>query len=120
MSKYDLLVNQTVTQTAPPPVLPVTPWGQTNPTSPPSEQTFHLVVSGTGAVSATAQVVVSNDTGPDSKLFNWIPYGDAIVATGTAGNGQASFGGTQSWKHFGAYLTAISGTDALANLKMNA
>ena len=116
MASYDLLLNQTVPASAPPPQKePVQPWGANNPTSPPPEQTFHLIVAGTaGNVSGTAQVIVSNDG------VNWVNYGDAIAAASTYLTAQASFAGTQAWKYFGAYLTAISGTGATATLRMNA
>lgn len=114
MSSYNLIDNQTVTQPITlPPIPAVKPWGPTNPNSPPLEQAFQFVVTGVGAVSATAQVYVSNDE------VNWTPYGDAITAAGT-NVGQQVQGGTQPWKHFGAYLTAISGTGATASLKMSA
>jgi hypothetical protein len=122
MAKYDLLVNATVTGvTSPlkPQFQSVTPTGPTNPTSPPQEQSFQLVTSGVGTVSATAQIIVSNDTGPDPSQYNWITYGDVITAGGTNG-GQASTGMTQSWRHYAAYLTAISGTNASATLRMSA
>jgi hypothetical protein len=124
MAKYDLLLNVTaVPNPIPSPPKPqgqaVKPWGPTNPTSPPAEQTFQLVVAGVGAVSASAQILVSNDTGDDPSQYNWLPYGDPIAAAGT-NNGQASSAGSQAWRHFGAYLTAISGTNASATLRMGA
>lgn len=121
MSNWNLLYNQTVTQAAPPPPLPVSPWGPTNPKSPPLQQTFQLVISGSaGNVSGTAQLVVSNDEGPDPSLYNWVPYGDPLVAASTYLVAQAQTSMNQGWRHFGAYLTAISGTNAAATLKMNA
>lgn len=116
MASYDLLLNQTATASVPPPQGNIVePWGPTNPKSPPTEQTFHLVIAGTaGNVSGTAQVVVSNDG------VNWVNYGDAIAAASTYLTAQASFAGTQAWRYFGAYLTAISGTGAKASLKMSA
>lgn len=117
MSSYDLLLNQTVIGSAAlgPQKEAVQPWGTNNPNSPPPEQTFHLKIVGTaGNVSGTAQVVVSNDG------LDWIPYGDPIAAPSTYLTAHASFGGTQSWKYFGAYLTAIAGTGAKATLRMNA
>lgn len=121
MSIWYLLRNQTVTQTAPPPPNPVAPWGPTNPTSPPQQQTYHLEVAGTaGNMSGTAQLVVSNDEGPDPSLFNWINYGDPLVAASTYLVAQASASMNASWRHYGAYLTAISGTGAKATLRMSA
>ena len=75
MSKYDLLVNATATAVKTPPVpqfQSVTPWGATNPNVPAPQQTFELVVTGVGAVSASAQVLVSNDTVPDPSQYNWV------------------------------------------------
>lgn len=123
MSKYDLLVNATATAVKTPPVpqfQSVTPWGATNPNVPSQQQTFELAVAGVGAVSASAQVLVSNDTGPDPSQYTWVPYGDPIAtAAGTnLAAGQASLNG--SWRHFAAYLTAIAGTNAAATLRMSA
>lgn len=114
MSSYELIKDQAVTQ-------PITslpnprprPWGAQNPESPPAPQVFHLVVLGQGAVSGTAQVYVSNDA------LNWIAYGDPIVAAGANGVGQAAFTGTAPWKYYGAFLTAISGAQAKATLRLD-
>lgn len=76
------------------------------------EQTFQLTVSGTGPVSATAQVVVSNDR------INWFPYGDPVTASGTT-KATTGWGGAQNWEAYSAYLTALSGTGAQARLVMN-
>ena len=115
MSTYPLLTNQTVTQSAPPPVVPIAPPGPTNPTMPPQKQTFHLVITGSaGNVSGTAQIVASNDG------QNWVSYGDPITAASAYLTAQAAASMDGSWKWFGAYLTAISGTGAVANLTMNA
>lgn len=116
MASYDLLLNQTVIATAPPPQKEVVrPFGPTNPTTPPTQQSFQLVITGTaGNVSGTAQVIVSNDG------VNWAHYGDPIVAVSTYLVAQASSVAQQSWIYYGAYLTAISGTGAKASLKMAA
>lgn len=115
MASYYLLQNET-TIPSPVPVSffkSVQPWGPTNPTSPPSEQTFQLTVSTPNGIpcTASAQVVVSNDNS------NWSPYGDPISATNLV---PGQFGGTQAWRHFSAYITAISGTGTQASLRMNA
>lgn len=120
MSKYDLLLNGQASQTA---VVPqfqsVTPAGPTNPNMPPLQQTFELELTGVGAVSASAQIIGSNDTGPDPSLHSWVKLGDPITATGTnTANAFASM--TGPWRSFAAYLTAISGTGASANVKMSA
>jgi hypothetical protein len=116
MSNYDLLLNQTVTASAPPPQGNIVqPWGPNNPKGRTQTQAFQLVVTGTaGNVSGTAQNIDSNDG------VNWVSYGSPMVAASTYLVAQAVFGGTQPWKFFGAYLTAISGTGAQATLKMSA
>lgn len=78
---------------------------------PAPQQTFVLTVTGTGALSATAQVMVSNDGD------NWLNYGAPITATNGVPAAQT---GNQVWEYFGAVLTAISGTNAGAKLVMSA
>ena len=115
MSQYYLLTNQTAIQSAPPPVVPVEPWGNVLGVTNPPEQTFQLTITGTaGNVSGTAQVVVSNDG------ISWISYGDPLSVASSYLTGVAGFAGTQSWNFYGAYLTAISGTGAKATLVMSA
>jgi hypothetical protein len=119
MTTYALLTNVTAVQSAPTnvrgPMNSVAPHGTDNPNSPPTEQAFHLVVNGVDPVAATVQVVASNDG------TNWINYGDPVTATSVgSAPAQASWGGTQPFRHFGAYVTAISGTSAAVNLKMSA
>lgn len=121
MASYKLLTNATATISAAsigkPATLPpnpvVTAHGPTNPNMPAQEQAFQLSVVGIGAVSATVQVVVSDDG------QTWSAYNDPFTANGTD---YATFVTTGSAAHrqFGAYLTAISGTNATANLSMSA
>lgn len=121
MSKYDLLVNATVSGVKTP-IKPqgqaVTPPGPQNPNMPTQQQTFLLEVTGNGAVSATAQILATADNGPDPSLYNWVAYGDPITATGANGIGTAIMGGTQAWRHFGAYLTGTP--TGSATVRMNA
>lgn len=99
----------------------MTPWGPTNPTSPPQQQTFQLEIVGTaGNMGGTAQLVVSNDEGPDPSQFNWVNYGDPLIAPSTYLVAQYLASMNGSWKHYGAYLTAISGTGAKATVRMSA
>lgn len=121
MATYKLLTAVTAVQPAPNsargPQNPTKAPGPTNSNMPAQEQTFHTKVSGVGSVSVTIQNVVSNDGD------NWLNYGDAYTVAGTAGvdsPAQGSVTGSQSWEWFGAYVTAISGTDASANLTMSA
>lgn len=123
MSKYDLLVNEAATAVKTPPVpqyQSVTPWGATNPNVPSQQQTFELAVVGVGAVSASAQILVSNDSGPDPSQYNWVPYGDPISTQAGTNLAVGSISMNGSWRHFAAYLTAISGTNASATLRMSA
>ncbi len=79
-----------------------------------AQQSFHIVVTGSGAVSATVQPLASNDG------VNWLTYGATIsVASGTAPQ-QAAGNGGATWAYFSAYVTAISGTGAQATCVMSA
>lgn len=83
------------------------------PITPPEKQFFQLTVAGTGAVSATAQIVGSNDG------VNWVPYMQVTAGSGTSPQtGGAS--GTVPYPFYNAYLTAIAGTSAKATLTMSA
>ena len=86
--------------------------GQTN-SSPPSTQSFVLVVTGFGYVSASGFVLASNDG------VNWITYGTLTASSGASPNIQTA-NGSVTWAYFSAYLSAISGTNAAASLTMNA
>lgn len=87
-----------------------------NTANPVPIQTFELIVEGIGDVSATAQMYVSND---DDSPTHWSPYMDPITASG-ANVAMAVSAGNQGWKHYTAIITAISGTNALARVKMSA
>lgn len=76
----------------------------------PGSQTYQLIVLGTGAVSATAQIMVSNDG------INWSP-GPSIPASGS-GTAIGVGSGTQPWAYVTAYVTKISGTGATAQIVM--
>jgi hypothetical protein len=65
-----------------------------------------------GNCSATAQVIVSNDN------INWSNYGAAISASSGASPNTATGSGTQPWEYISAYITAISGTGAKAQVIM--
>lgn len=127
MSVYTLLNRAKATATLPPsPVVRPIPVAEMNLSqvvngnildpqtriTPPSQQCFQLVVTGTGAVSASAQLYGSNDG------TNWATIGAPITATGT-GTGTVAANGTVNFAFFGALLTAISGTGAVATLTMS-
>ena len=78
-----------------------------------SSQGFQFNVTGTGAISATIQVIASNDG------VNWFPYGAAQTVSGTtAATGAAT--GSAFVRYVSAYVTAISGTNAMADCLMAA
>lgn len=127
MSNY-LLLNQANAIVPLPPKLivrPISPSQQNNlqvltsnpldaslPITPPASQAFQLTVTGTGAVTAQAQIYGSNDG------KNWVAIGAPITASGTnVGNVGAS--GTVPFAFFGALLTSITGTNATATLTMS-
>lgn len=115
MSIYMLLTNAVAVQTSGQPPNPVKPDGPSNPNMPTLRQTFQLIVTGTaGNVSATVQPLVSNDG------VNWTAYGDPLIAASTYLTAMQNASMEGSWKYFGAYLSAISGTGAAATLSMNA
>ncbi len=93
-------------------VVPATPTGPIPKQAISPSQTFQLNVSGTGTVSATVQLWVSNDG------KNWATYMDPLTVTGTSPV-TAGWGGTQGWAYFSATLPAITGTGASASLTMN-
>lgn len=120
VSTYALLTNVTAVQAAPtatrPPNNPAIAPGPNNANMPPQSQQFQLEVSGIGAVSATVQLVGSNDVG---SVKNWYNYGDPLTATGTD-LGQKATTLAAPWREIGAYVTAISGTNASASVRMSA
>lgn len=82
------------------------------------KQAFTLTVRGIGAVSASAQIVGSNDQHfPQTR--NFVPLGDPISASGS-GIGVASAAGTTPYAYFGAYITALTGVNAVAEVDMSA
>lgn len=132
MSLY-LLTSSTAVQNGPPaPVQPLSESDRQNITvissggfPPPGtpvqvaeKQAFVLTVKGTGNVSASAQMVGSND-----PYFctngNYVTLGDPIHATGST-SAVASMGGTAPFAYFGAFITAISGVNATAAVTMSA
>lgn len=119
MSVYYPFSGVTKVQTGPssPPNQIILPAGSDNPNNPPLAQAFTLVVNGIGNCSATCQIVGSNDG------VNFINYGAAITASSAFADitpGIASANGTITYKYYGAYITAISGTNAAATLAMSA
>lgn len=114
MTVYVLINGQTQTFLNPQIIVPVNTDGPIPQNVIAPEQSFQLTVTGNPGVtvSATAQVVASNDR------VNWTPYFDPVSVTGQT-TATAGWGGSQNWKYFSAYLTAISGLGAKATLTMN-
>lgn len=70
------------------------------------EKSFQAVVSGTGAVSATVEIQVSNDV----STLGWVVLGTITLSgTTTATDGFVSEG---AWKYYRVNVSAISGTNA--------
>lgn len=70
------------------------------------EKTFQAVVTGSGSVSATVLIQVSNDV----TNLGWITLGTiTLTGTTTATDGFATQAG---WAYYRANVTAISGTSA--------
>jgi hypothetical protein len=74
------------------------------------KRTFQATVSGTGSVSATINVLVSNDG------TNFLALGTiTLTGTGTASDGFVS---DAPWQFVRADVSAISGTSAVVNVVM--
>ena len=73
--------------------------------------TFQATVTGTGSVSATVVIEVSNDT------VGWITAADSVITlpTGTT-TVSDGFLSTASWAYVRARCTAISGTAAVVTV----
>lgn len=111
MSVYHLLQAAQDVTSATPQMPSVRPRGPGMVNSEPSQATYQLVVSGVGAVSATATVYGTNDN------LNFVALGDPITAAGT-NNASASFVGIANYARYTAALTALSGTGAKADVLM--
>lgn len=81
--------------------------------TPAFQQAFQITVKGQGAVSASVQMYGSNDN------KNWAKIGAPVNVAGT-NVATAGTNGSVGYSFFGALLTAISGTNALATVTMNA
>lgn len=73
---------------------------------------IQCVVSGTGAVTATVSIDVSNDG------KNWILDAATISLSGTTSDSDG-FAMTAPWGYSRARLTAISGTNATCDVMLN-
>lgn len=81
--------------------------------SPPTDHAFILTVTGSGAVSASAQIVGSNDG------INFVNYGSVISAASAATVSSQAQQGTTPFQVLCAIITAISGTNASASVTVS-
>lgn len=73
------------------------------------QQTYQATISGSGAISASVSIEVTND---DKQ--NWLTLGTiSLSGTNVATDGFASF---SQWSFVRANVTAISGTGAIVNV----
>lgn len=71
-------------------------------------KTFHATLAGTGAITATVLVEVSNDNS------NWVTLG-TISLTGTTATSDG-FASEAPWLYYRGNVSAITGTGATLNL----
>lgn len=93
-------VNSATTVVASSPIYKESPYG-----------TFQAIVTGTGAVTATVSIQVSNETDTfNAAKTNWITLGTiSLSGTTTATDG---FTTVCPWRYVRANVTAVSGTSA--------
>lgn len=124
MSTYYFFRNQAAVQATPQDTgnQPIKPVGADNPNIPPQSVSFQLDISGQGAISASAKLFGSNDVDEFNAglPINWNDLGITLTANGngTASNGAGSTG--KPYALYGAYISAISGTNTLATCRMSA
>lgn len=117
---YDILKGENAVRTRP--VRAIRPAGSDNPNMPSTQQAFEAVLNGLGVCTATVQVVCSNDAAVETGGGNWQVYGAPISLSSLAADltpGLGALLGSGPWKYFGAYLTALSGTNAAVDLVMS-
>ncbi len=89
--------------------------GALNPTTPPVNQLFQVIVTGAGNVAGTVQRIGSNDG------INWMNYGAPINVSVAASPAMAAFNDTVPFAFFSALLTSIQpASGAKAAVLMNA
>lgn len=112
MAQYVLFRNATTVFPNNGPIIPPATDGPIPPIVIAPQQSFQLTVTGTGAISAKAQVFVSNDR------VHWLPYGDPVTVSGST-SATAGWGGQQNWEYYTSQLQALSGLNAQASCLMN-
>jgi hypothetical protein len=99
-------VNSTTTNQASSPIYKESPYG-----------TFQAIVTGTGAVTATIAVQVSNEANTFNGIkANWITMG-TITLTGTT-TATDGFTTICPWRYVRANVTNVTGTGATAEIIM--
>lgn len=79
-------------------------------------RTFHAIIRGTGSVSATVIIEVSNDSQTTPADALWFELGNIGLSGTTNDNG--GFGSVVPWLLIRARITAISGTNATVDVIM--
>lgn len=107
------LLSAVTTTTTSPPAVSSCPNNPSTPTGRPYPfQSFQAVETGTGAITATVQILSSNDN------VNWTNYGAALTLSGTTTATTSAYA-SAPFDCFGAIITAITGTGAAITLKMD-
>jgi hypothetical protein len=80
------------------------------------DRTYQATVVGTGAVSSTVTIEVSNNYNPDDSSGNWITLATISLSGATSDSDGAS--SVVPWKWTRANVTAVSGTGAAVTVVM--
>lgn len=87
------------------------------PHSPPTQQTFVISLTGIGACSVTVVFVGSIDGGRTwQQVAQFTAAGTSLDTTGGASAATTS---SNSFSHYGAYVSAISGENAAATARVS-
>lgn len=122
MAVYNMLVNQTVASAAPTANTLVVQPVITQQSQPATYQAFTGKITGTGALSATVQIMVSNDYTPALGVLGatWSNLSNGSMTISGTGQGSANLSANSSFSAWCAVLTAISGTGAAVTALMSA
>ncbi len=122
MAVYNLLVNQTTTQTAPNANNIVVQPVITQQSQPATYQAFTGKITGTGALTATVQIMVSNDYTPANGVTaaSWSNYPSGSMSLSGTNQAAANISGNSSFSAWCAIVTAITGTNAAVTVLMSA
>jgi hypothetical protein len=84
------------------------------PNQHPGRKTFHVKVSGSGAVSATVLILVNNISGSSATLGDWVTHGTITISGTTVVSD--GYVGASPWRHWRPYVSAISGASAAVDV----